>query len=322
MKTACTFLLVLVLCGPVAAQDLPPDILADQYLLAATKALESGNGEVSSVLSDMYWKRNELPPKFIYFAYGKFLVENGRDWGDLRKGQRLLELFVLSIEQDSKRYTPTLELLSLASRKLEDAREHEIASAISEDDLSDIRRSAPVTVPKAFIDAPPINPLHMNRICMSYERLKFQRIFRYASFYWGEQHSLSDIYPIIRCNVLGSGEVDLLRFSLEKPSTWISVIELIRYVKLSKNDVLAKVMYCNWRYPASGTNNFFERLDSRIKYAKRRNWGDTLKDLEQIKHTIDIYVQEFPFPAEDTPLNGLTPDEYREQWCQENFYLP
>ena len=40
MKTALTFLFVLFLCGPATAQDLPPDILADQYLLEATEGLD------------------------------------------------------------------------------------------------------------------------------------------------------------------------------------------------------------------------------------------------------------------------------------------
>ena len=42
MTTALPFLVVLFLSGPVVAQDLPPDILADQYLLEATEAMEQG----------------------------------------------------------------------------------------------------------------------------------------------------------------------------------------------------------------------------------------------------------------------------------------
>ena len=42
MTTAFPFLVVLFLSGPVVAQDLPPDILADQYLLEATEAMEQG----------------------------------------------------------------------------------------------------------------------------------------------------------------------------------------------------------------------------------------------------------------------------------------
>ncbi len=43
MKTALTFLFVLLLHGSALAQDLPPDILADQHLLEASKALEKGD---------------------------------------------------------------------------------------------------------------------------------------------------------------------------------------------------------------------------------------------------------------------------------------
>ena len=39
MKMAKALLLVLFLAGPALAQELPPDILADMYLLEAMKAL-------------------------------------------------------------------------------------------------------------------------------------------------------------------------------------------------------------------------------------------------------------------------------------------
>ena len=42
MTTAFPFLIVLFFSGPVVAQDLPPDMLADQYLLEATEAMERG----------------------------------------------------------------------------------------------------------------------------------------------------------------------------------------------------------------------------------------------------------------------------------------
>jgi len=42
MKIILPFLFALLLCGPTAAQDLPPDMLADQYLLEATEAMEQG----------------------------------------------------------------------------------------------------------------------------------------------------------------------------------------------------------------------------------------------------------------------------------------
>ena len=39
MNTALSFLLVLLLHSPALTQDLPPEVLADQYLLEASKAL-------------------------------------------------------------------------------------------------------------------------------------------------------------------------------------------------------------------------------------------------------------------------------------------
>ena len=119
MKTSLTLLLALFLCGPVVAQDLPPDILADQYLLEATKALESGNPRGAlRAYRKIEALEIEPPPEFAYF-YGKLLVDNNTTLDDLLKGQSLLKQFVLSIEKDSEYYTPTLELLSVARAKLE-----------------------------------------------------------------------------------------------------------------------------------------------------------------------------------------------------------
>ena len=121
MKTALTSLLVLFLCGPAAAQDLPPDILADQYLLEATKALENGDPQRAlQAFGKIEALDTELPAEFAYF-YGKLLVENSTALDELLKGQSLLKQFVLSIEKDSEHYTSTLELLSAVGTKLEKA---------------------------------------------------------------------------------------------------------------------------------------------------------------------------------------------------------
>ena len=45
MKTALASLLVLFLCAPVVAQELPPDILADKYLKEAAGALERADAQ-------------------------------------------------------------------------------------------------------------------------------------------------------------------------------------------------------------------------------------------------------------------------------------
>ena len=118
MKAALGFLIALLLYGPVSAQDLPPDILADMYLLEATKALEDGEAqEAIRAFGKIEALDTEPPPEFAYF-YGKLLVENGATFNDLLKGQRLLKSYVLRVEKDSEHYTQTLELLSDASRKL------------------------------------------------------------------------------------------------------------------------------------------------------------------------------------------------------------
>ena len=118
MKTALGFLFALLLYGPVSAQDLPPDILADMYLLEATKALEDGDAqEAIQVFGKIEALDTEPPPEFTYF-YGKLLVENGGTFNDLLKGQRLLKSYVIRMGKDSEHYRPTLELLSDVSRKL------------------------------------------------------------------------------------------------------------------------------------------------------------------------------------------------------------
>ena len=121
MKTALTLLFILFFYGPVTAQDLPPDILADQYLLEATKALENGDAQAAlRAFGKIEALDTEPPLEFLYF-YGKLLVENRTALGDLLKGQSLLKQFVLNIDKDSEHYTPTLELLSVVGTKLEKA---------------------------------------------------------------------------------------------------------------------------------------------------------------------------------------------------------
>ena len=118
MKTVQAFLCALLLCGAVSAQDLPPDILADQYLLEATRAFKSGDAkEAIRAFGKIEALDTEPPPEFAFF-YGKLLVENGTNLDDLLKGQRLLKSYVIRIAKDSEHYTPTLELLLDAGRRL------------------------------------------------------------------------------------------------------------------------------------------------------------------------------------------------------------
>ena len=121
MTTALTLLFVLFLCGPAAPQDLPPDILADQYLLEATEALEQGELlKAERAFQKIEALEIEPPPMFAYF-YGKLLAEHGVGPEIWRKGQSLLKQFVLSAGRASEYYTPTLKLLSMVGAKLEAA---------------------------------------------------------------------------------------------------------------------------------------------------------------------------------------------------------
>ena len=122
MTIALTLLFVLFLCGPAGAQDLPPAMLADQYLLEATEAMEQGElREAERAFRKIEALEVEPPPTFAYF-YGKLLAEHGVGPEVWRKGQALLKQFVISAGRESEYYTPTLKLLSMVEAKFEAAR--------------------------------------------------------------------------------------------------------------------------------------------------------------------------------------------------------
>ena len=120
MKAATVVLVVWAYGGLAAAQDLPPAILADMYLLEATEALEKGDGQAAirafGKIEDL---DTEQPLEFLYL-YGKLLVESSSEFDDVLKGQSLLKQYVLNIEKTSEDYRPTLTLLSMAGAKLEE----------------------------------------------------------------------------------------------------------------------------------------------------------------------------------------------------------
>ena len=119
MKTTLVFLFILLFCGPAVAQDLPPEILADQYLLEANKAIEEGNTQRAlRTFRKIEALATEKPLEFAYF-YGKLLVENSTALADLRKGHTYLKQFVLSVGRESEHYRPALELLTATEEKLE-----------------------------------------------------------------------------------------------------------------------------------------------------------------------------------------------------------
>ncbi len=122
MKTALTFLFVILLHSPALAQDLPPEILADQYMLEARKALEKGDSQKAiQALGKIEALDIDPPPEFAFFA-GKMLVENSTEPESLLKGQALLKEFVISAGRGSAHYTSALELLSEVGAKVEEAR--------------------------------------------------------------------------------------------------------------------------------------------------------------------------------------------------------
>lgn len=124
MKRLCIVLVVIASCCElVAAQDLPPEILADQYLLEATEALENGDVQNAVLAFQKIEELDTKPPLEYLFLYGKLLVEHRIfSHDELLKGQSLLKKYILSIKRDSEHYKPTLQLLSSVGPKLEAAK--------------------------------------------------------------------------------------------------------------------------------------------------------------------------------------------------------
>ena len=122
MTPVLPLLFVLFLYGPAGAQDLPPAILADQYLLEATEAMEQGElQKAERAFQKIEALDVEPPPTFAYF-YGKLLAEHGVGPEVWRKGQALLKQFIIRAGRESEYYRPTLKLLSMVEAKLEAAR--------------------------------------------------------------------------------------------------------------------------------------------------------------------------------------------------------
>ena len=121
MKTTLPSLLVLLLSVPLAAQDLPPDILADKYLLEAAGAIESGDVQRAlESLEKVAVLDIDLPPNF-FRLYGRVLVESGDGVHAWRRGRSLLARFAVEAGRDSEHYTPVLELIVAAEARIEAA---------------------------------------------------------------------------------------------------------------------------------------------------------------------------------------------------------
>ena len=117
MTTAFTFLFVLLLSGPAAAQDLPPDILADQYLLAATTALQKQDRQAAINAFQKIEALDVTPPAEFFYFYGKVLVENGiatDNVQSIKKGQALLKQYIVAAGREAEHYRSALEGLNTA----------------------------------------------------------------------------------------------------------------------------------------------------------------------------------------------------------------
>ena len=132
MRTTLTLacvILSLCFCGMAVSQDLPDDILADQYLLEAKKALENGEPQTARRAFVKIEALDTEPPLEFYFFFGKLLVKHGTSVDDVRQGQASLKQFVVNIEKNSGYYRPTLELLSVAGKTIEKAEQRQTEEA-------------------------------------------------------------------------------------------------------------------------------------------------------------------------------------------------
>ena len=116
-KTLIVFVTILLYYGTPDAQDLPPDILADQYLLAATAALQKEDRQAAINAFQKIEALGVTPPADFFYFYGKVLVENGVatiDARSIEKGQSLLKKYVVDLGREAEHYRSALEVLNTA----------------------------------------------------------------------------------------------------------------------------------------------------------------------------------------------------------------
>ena len=118
LLTVACFMLNLGLVGLAMAQDLPADMLADQYLLEATEALEQEDPQRAIQAFGKIEALDTEPPVEFLFFYGKVLVEHGTTVEEVRKGGSLLKQFLLNIDKGAEQYRPALKLLSVAEKNI------------------------------------------------------------------------------------------------------------------------------------------------------------------------------------------------------------
>ena len=121
MKRIVTSLLVLHLSAAAAADELPPDVLADKHLLEAAGALEreDAHGALDALkkIADLEVE----PPPLFSLLYGRVLVEHGDGVPAWRRGRSLLARFAVGAGRDSEHYAPALELIAAAEARMEAA---------------------------------------------------------------------------------------------------------------------------------------------------------------------------------------------------------
>ncbi len=105
--------------GTGMAQDLPPEIVLDQYLLEGTEALDEGKPDRARRAFEKIEALKVEPPPAFLFTYGQLLVEQGKTEAEVRKGTGLLKRFIVKEAKWSERYTATLKLLSRAAGEIE-----------------------------------------------------------------------------------------------------------------------------------------------------------------------------------------------------------
>ena len=121
-KTLIVLVAILLYCGTPAAQELPPDILADQYLLAATAALQQQDRQAAINAFQKIEALNVTPPTEFFYFYGKVLVEDGvatENVPSIEKGQALLKKYVVASGREAEHYQRALEVLNTAEGTVE-----------------------------------------------------------------------------------------------------------------------------------------------------------------------------------------------------------
>lgn len=120
-KTTLTCALVLLLTAPLVAQDLPPDVLADKYVVEAAGAIERGDAHGALEALKKVADLEVEPPRMFTWLYGKVLVEHGDGVLAWRRGRSLLARFAVDAGRDSEHYIPALELIVAAESRMEAA---------------------------------------------------------------------------------------------------------------------------------------------------------------------------------------------------------